>query len=122
MLTLFNPDQPLECQNIYLDNLSPELVMQAKFRHLNLALLFYINAIRTNRLYRVFGVLLKKEMIMQELTAIEVGAVSGGMRWEGNRMSENVIDRRGFFSRDTNGDIMWGDTFYNHVSMLMCWW
>jgi len=59
---------------------------------------------------------------MQELTAIEVGAVSGGMRWEGNRMSENVIDRRGFFSRDTNGDIMWGDTFYNHVSMLMCWW
>lgn len=49
---------------------------------------------------------------MRELNAVEVEMCAGGMKWEGNRQSENVIDERGFFTRDyASGDIMWGATF-----------
>lgn len=53
---------------------------------------------------------------MHQLSEVEVEIVSGGMKWEGGRMSDNFIDRRGFFSRDGSGDILWGDTFYRYFS------
>lgn len=51
---------------------------------------------------------------MQQLNAAEIDKVSGGMKWEGERQSVNIIDRRGFFSRDGYGDILWRDTVENN--------
>jgi hypothetical protein len=49
---------------------------------------------------------------MHELNDSEVEMCAGGMKWKGNRQSENVIDERGFFTTNySTGGIMWGATF-----------
>ena len=49
---------------------------------------------------------------MRELNKEEVEQCSGGMKWEGGRESDNVVDRRGFFSTNSRtGEILWGDTW-----------
>lgn len=53
---------------------------------------------------------------MQTLSENEVAMVSGGMDWEGDPESMNVIDRRGAISRNAaTGEILWGDTFYRYI-------
>jgi len=53
---------------------------------------------------------------MQTLNENEVAMVSGGMDWEGDRESNNVVDRRGMVSRNSaTGEILWGDTFYRYT-------
>lgn len=41
--------------------------------------------------------------MMRTLTEEELEQVAGGMRWEGNRTSENVIDCRSGSCYDTRG-------------------
>ena len=56
---------------------------------------------------------------MHQLSENEVEMISGGMKWEGGRQSENVVDRRGAISRggSSGQDILWGDTFYRYTGI-----
>ena len=47
---------------------------------------------------------------MQILNTTEVEMVSGGLKWEGNRESTNVIDCRGLTCETSTGTD-WGRTF-----------
>jgi len=57
---------------------------------------------------------------MTELSDFEVDAVSGGYVTAGRPESTNVIDARGFFSRDSSGNILWGDTIFRQTGIA--WW
>lgn len=50
---------------------------------------------------------------MEELTDTEIEFVSGGVNWEGNRQSDNVIDcRSGWYCTNlSTGSILWSESF-----------
>jgi hypothetical protein len=57
------------------------------------------------------------DLKMHQLNQHEVEMVSGGMKWEGEQMSDNVVDRRGVLSTDGNGNTLWGDTFFRYTGI-----
>jgi hypothetical protein len=55
---------------------------------------------------------------MHQLNENEIAMISGGMRWEGDAQSENVVDRRGVLSRGgADSHILWGDTLFRYTSI-----